>query len=396
MKKNLIVCLLLACCTGITAQVPNVFALDGTALSFNKAKIYGKEAALMPAYKELLKDADKALQFGPVSVMEKLNQPPSGDRHDYMSLAPYFWPDPSKPDGLPYMRKDGETNPEVRDYKDKDYMPRLCEEVSTLGLAYYFSDNPVYADHAAKLLRVWFIDTATRMNPNLNFGQAIKGVTTGRGAGMIDSRHFVKLLDGVQLLKGSKAWKASDNKALQQWFTSFLHWMQTSKIGRDEMAAKNNHGDWYDAQRMAIALYIDSNDLAKKIVWNAEDRLDKQLDKNNRFPLEMERTTSLHYSGFALQAFFIIAQMAQKSGIDFWSFKSEKGKSLAIAFNELRPYLAQEKEWDGPQIKAFDFEEAIPLLRAATEKLGCKTCAESIKTIAGEKIGRLRINLLYR
>src|SRR6185503_15336975 len=114
---------------------PVVFALNITALENNKKRIAAKDPSIMTAYKALIKDADKALRFGPVSVMEKKNLPPSGDKHDYMSLAPYHWPDPSKPDGLPYIRRDGETNPEVKEYKDKEYQPLLCSNVHTLALA---------------------------------------------------------------------------------------------------------------------------------------------------------------------------------------------------------------------------------------------------------------------
>jgi hypothetical protein len=241
-----------------------------------EASMAGRDAPLLDlahwwpsgiaAYKQLIKDADKkALPFGPVSVMEKTGLPPGGDKHDYMSLAPYWWPDPTKPNGLPYVRKDGQTNPEVKEYPDKENMPKLCEYVYTLGLAYYFSEENQYAEHAAKLLKVWFLDPETKMNPNLKYGQAIKGVNEGRGAGLIDTRHWIKLIDGIGLIKNSKYWKKEDQKAMQQWFAEFLNWMQTSKIGIDELNAKNNHGAWYDAQRLSIALYIDSIDLAKKL-----------------------------------------------------------------------------------------------------------------------------------
>lgn len=140
--------------TGQSSGNTTVFTLDLKTLEKNKAAIRNKDASLLEAYKMLIKDADKALKFEPVSVMEKTNNPPSGDKHDYMSLAPYFWPDPSKADGLPYIRRDGQTNPEVKDYKDKDYMPKLCEQVSTLAMAYYFSDDNAYAEHAAKLVQV--------------------------------------------------------------------------------------------------------------------------------------------------------------------------------------------------------------------------------------------------
>jgi hypothetical protein len=372
-----------------------VFSLNAQALERNRDRIGIRDPLIMPAYKQLLKDADKALQFGPVSVMEKKNDPPSGDKHDYMSLAPYFWPDPAKPGGLPYIRKDGQTNPEVQDYKDKEYMPKLCEMVYTLGLAYFFSGDKLYAEHAAKLLRVWFLDPATRMNPNLNFGQAIKGVNTGRGAGMIDTRHFVKVVDAVGLLQGSKSWSAKDQQGMQQWFSDFLTWMQTSKNGTDEMKAQNNHGAWYDAQRLAMALFIDNKELAQKIVLNARDRLDKQMDDNGNLPREMERTTSLHYTVFALEAFFTIASMAEKTGIDCWSYITPSGKSLKKGFEAIRPYISQEKKWEGEQIKDFDYEEGYYLLMKGAVHFDCKRCRDIVNDLAGDKSQRLRLQLLY-
>jgi hypothetical protein len=373
-----------------------VFATDLKSLERTKAKINNKDPQILNAYKQLIKDADnKALKFGPVSVMEKINNPPSGDKHDYMSLAPYHWPDSSKPDGLPYIRKDGQTNPEVKDYKDKDYLPKLCDYVYTLGLAYYFSEENVYAEHAAKLLKVWFLDPETKMNPNLNYGQAIKGVNQGRGAGLIDTRHLIKLIDGIGMIKTSKYWKEADQQGMKKWFSDFLNWMQTSKNGTDEMKTKNNHGAWYDAQRLSFALFADSTDLAKRIVANAADRLDKQMDDNGLFPAEMERTISLHYTSFVMNAFFTIAKMSEKTGFDFWNHVTASGKSLKKSFDVMKPYFLQEKEWHGEQIKDFDNEDAYPLLMDASVYLKCKNCVQAVKQLADEKAPRLRINLLY-
>ncbi len=380
----------------LAQKKPDVIAISATALDRNKTRINNKDPEVMNAYKQLIKDADKkALPFGPVSVMEKTGLPPSGDKHDYMSLAPYHWPDPSKPDGLPYIRKDGQTNPEVKEYPDKDNMPKLCEYVYMLGLAYYFSEENQYAEHAAKLVRVWFLDTATRMNPNLNFGQAIKGINEGRGAGLIDTRHWVKLIDGISLIKDSKYWKKEDQKGIKKWFADFLHWMQTSKIGTDELKAKNNHGAWYDAQRLSIALFIDSTDLAKKIVLNAANRLDYQVDEKGFFPAEMERTISLHYTCFVMDAFFLISNMAEKVKVDFWNMTTPSGKSLKKCFEVLKPYLIKEKEWKGEQIKEFDFEEGYDILMNAANQLKCNNCIQAVKNLADEKAPRLRVNLLY-
>jgi len=386
---------LMFCSISIAAQQPAVFSIDGKALSKNKSRIQSKEELIMPAYKQLLKDADKAMEFGPVSVMEKNNVPPSGDKHDYMSLAPYYWPDPNKADGLPYIRKDGETNPEVKDYKDKEYMPKLCELANTLALAYYFSGEHKYAEHAAKLLRVWFLDKDTRMNPNLDYAQAMKGHNTGRGAGLIDTRHFIKVPDAIGLLQGSKYWTAADQDGMKKWFSDFLNWMQTSKNGIDEMNAKNNHGDWYDAQRLSFALFIGNTELAKQIVLSAQDRLDKQADETGMFPREMERTTSLHYSVFAMEAFFIIAKMAESTGTDLWEHVTPSGRSLKRSFEVLKPYFSKEKNWEGKQIKEYNQEEGYMLLMEGAKRFGCRDCEQVVQRLAADKAQRLRIKLLY-
>jgi hypothetical protein len=377
------------------ADKPVLFALDAKTLTVNKSRIKANDPSIINAYKKLIKDADLALKYGPVTVMEKKNNPPSGDKHDYMSLAPYFWPDSSKSDGMPYIRKDGQTNPEVKDYKDKDNMPKLCDNLQVLALAYFFSDDKIYAEHATKLLEVWFLDPATRMNPNLNFAQAIKGTNDGRGAGLIDSRHFIKVVDAIGLLRGSKSWTEKDQNGMKQWFSDFLNWMQTSTNGINEMKTKNNHGAWYDAQRLSLALFVDSIELAKKIVLNAADRLDIQMDDNGNFPAEMARTTSLHYTSFVMNAFFTIAQMSDKTDFDFWDYITPSGKSLKKGFDRLSPYLFKDKSWEGEQIKDFDYEDAYPLLMEAAVHFKCKNCNKIVQNLAGDKGARLRINLLY-
>ena len=373
----------------------DVFSLDIATLEKNKRKVAAKDESLKQSYKQLIKEADQALKFGPVSVMEKAHTPPSGDKHDYMSLAPYHWPNPDTKDGLPYIRKDGQTNPEVKEYKDKEYLPKLCESVHTLGLAYYFSDENHYAEHAARLIRTWFIDEATRMNPNLNFGQAVKGHNTGRGAGMIDTRHLIKVVDAIGLIKNSKHWKKSDQTAMEKWFGDFLHWMQTSKVGLDEMDSPNNHGAFYDAQRLSMALFIGNRDLSGEIIKSAQHRLDSQMNNEGFFPKELERTISLHYSVFVLEAFFNIANMADAAGMDFWNYESPTGKSLKKAFEAIKPYLLQEKEWTHPQIKPFSYENAYGLLMEGWKRFDCRKCSDGVKILAGDKSQRLILNLFY-
>lgn len=385
----------LASRAGTPPSPPSVFALNGKVLAQKKKAVDAKDPNLVAAYKQLLQDADKALSEGPFSVMEKKHVPPSGDKHDYMSLAPYHWPDPTKADGLPYIRKDGQTNPEVKEYKDKEYMPKLCELVHTLSLAYYFSGDERYAGHAARLLRTWYLDPATRMNPNLNYAQAIKGENEGRGAGIIDARHFIKVIDAAGLLQGSKSWKAADHQVLQQWFADFLTWLQSSKNGLSEMKAPNNHGTWYDALRLSIALFTYNRAAAEAIIQSAKGRLDKQMDEGGKFPLEMARTIALHYNVFHLEAYFLIAAMAETAGTDLWHYTTPSGKSLKKGFDFLHPFLVKEKAWTGQQIKEFPYEEGYPLLLAATSRYDCRDCLDAVKHLEGDKAGRLRGLLLY-
>ncbi|TMI61502.1 MAG: hypothetical protein E6H07_18435 [Bacteroidetes bacterium] len=397
-KKPVLIVFLLLACSIINAQEGAVsvdkIKLDFNVLAEKKKAVQSKDALLMPAYDQLLKTAEKLLKYEPVSVMGKKDLPPSGDKHDYMSLAPYWWPDPSKPNGLPYIRKDGETNPEVKNYTDKVNMPRLCENVYMLSLAYYFSGDEKYAAHASKLLQVWFLDSDTKMNPNLKYGQAIKGVTEGRGAGIIDTRHFVFVIDALELLKKSKSWTAKNHLGMQKWFSDLLHWLNTSEIGIDEMNAKNNHGVWYDAQTLSMALFVDSIDLAKRIIARSVNRLDTQMDTNGFFPLEMERTISLHYTVFVLDAFCIIAQLSEKTGTNFWTLETKSGKSLNKGLQAIFPYIAKEKQWVGPQIKPFNFTEGFQLFIRGAAKLKCSSCAGAVKKIAGDEYGKLLVNLL--
>ena len=379
MKKYFSIVLLCFAHQILFAQVSLKFnSHDEMSLKKVKALVSVGDKNMKKGFDELIKAADAALTFRPVSVIEKQNNPPSGDKHDYMSLAPYFWPNPDTKDGLPYIRKDGQVNPEVSDYKDKEYMPKLCAVLETLGLAYYFTNDDRYAKHASKLISVWFIDTATKMNPNLNFGQAVKGENDGRGAGLIDTRHLIKVIDAVSFISSSAAWTSSQDKQLKSWFAQFLNWMQTSKNGTAELKATNNHGIWFDAQRLSFALYTNNKKNANEVIESAKKRLEKQMNADGLFPAELARTTSLHYSLFVVEAFLKVAQLSTNAGVDFWSFTANNGNSLQKACDTLLPFLMQQKKWTGEQIKPFNYDEAIPFFAALANKKNCQNCIDKL------------------
>lgn len=372
-----------------------VFAMDKNALSINKSKLKSGDKNLQASYKHLLENADKMLAKNMIyTVMDKKQTPPSGDMHDYMSLALYFWPDPDKADGLPYIRKDGQINPEVETYKDKVNINEMMKTVDQLSLAYYFSDDKKYSQKVIEQIRAWFLDPATRMNPNFNFAQAVKGKNDGRGIGIIECREFIKVIDGIGLIKSDPSWTKKDQENTEKWFADFLKWFTTSKNGIEEMNAKNNHGVWYDAQKLSYALFTHNTEIAKSTVKSIQSRLEMQMDTSGFFPAEMERTISLHYSAFIIEPLFMIAQMSDAVGIDMWNYTSSTGRSIRKGFEVLKPYLGKEKEWVGQQIKPFEFaSNGTPLLAQGYYKYGCKSCKDCIYSInaknADESIAHL-------
>jgi hypothetical protein len=320
-----------------------------------------------PALARLRQEADRALTAGPFSVMNKKLVPPSGDKHDYMSVAPYWWPDPSKPDGLPYIRKDGERNP-ARNNGDTDNAAEsaMAAAVETLGLAFFFTDHAPYAQHAVKLLRAWFIDPATRMNPNLSYAQGILGVTAGRAAGVIDTIDLVPLLESVELLRASPAYTEADDRALRAWFAGYLDWLSTSEIGRAEKAATNNHGSWYDVQVARFALFVGRTDLARVVAGDARQiRIAAQIQPDGSQPRELSRTRSFHYSFFNLSALFSLGTIGQKLNVDLHHFYTPTGASLRKALDYLLPYLDPAATWPHQQLGGRDSATAIPVLLRA-------------------------------
>jgi len=270
--------------------------------------------------------------------------------------------------------------------------------VQTLALAYYFTGNHAYAEHASKMLRVWFLDPATRMNPNLNFAQAIPGRVDGRGIGIIDTTGMIGLVDAIGLLEASQAWTAEDQRGMVAWFTAFVEWMQTSKNGKEEAAAKNNHGTWYDAQLAAYALFIGKDDLARQTVEEAKaKRIDSQIKPDGSLPLELARTNSLSYSLYDLTAFFNLARVGERVGVDLWNYRLAAGGGIRSALEFVAPYADPEKAWPHEQInKEKRLTNELPtLLRRAAIAYHDGRYEEMLRAHAPQGLAANRMQLVY-
>lgn len=387
---------LLLVTTALFAAEPSrpYFGARPGALEKAKAAAPTDEAA-GKALKKLIADADKALAVTPPSVMQKTKVPPSGDKHDYMSIAPYYWPNPATKDGLPYVRKDGKVNPESRAEATNDTLrARLVgTTVETLALAYYFTRDEKYAEHAAKVLRTWFLDPATKMTPHFRFAQAIPGVNDGRGTGLIEARGLADAADAAILLVGSKHWSAADQQVLQAWGEVFFEWLTTSKNGQDERAAKNNHGTWYDVQAVKWALVLGRKDKAKEFCAGAGAvRIGVQVEPDGKQPLELVRTATFSYSCFNLRALSALAGLGEHAGVDLWKYRSADGRSLVVALDFLVPYLGKNpKPWTMQQIHESNDDDVLPVLRAAALATGDARYESLLKEYSDHRSKRLQL-----
>ncbi|CAH0528814.1 alginate lyase family protein [Vibrio hippocampi] len=389
-KSFLLASIVLSC--NVLANGIDFISYDKSALEYNKQHLDIKKSS----FDALLAKANKALGSEIDPVTNKTLLPASGDKHDYFSFGPYWWPNPDTKDGLPYVRRDGEYNMATKSAAtDKQRFIRFSKDVTDLGLAYYFTDNPVYAEKAIAQLNAWLVDPATRMNPNLNHAQAIPGIVDGRGIGIIDSRLLIPVLDSINILKDKL--ETSQYDAIVSWFSDFNEWLLTSNHGFEEDNWHNNHGTWYDAQVAAFAIFVGDNDIAKKRLRITQmRRIGSQFDMNGRQHGELERTRPWHYSNFNLEAYNHLGHFGDKLGVDVWQYEIDK-HSLKKGYKYIAEYANKPNEWEYKELKGFDGSKAYVNLLYAKKAYEEAVFNDALSDLVKEKENSKKVaNLLFK
>ena len=345
-------------------------SVDAATLARVKRNLDKQDPKLSPAYTALLRRADSLLSAPLYAVTDKTSLPPSGDKHDYLSLAPYWWPDPEQPDGLPWVRRDGERNP--RTYGDDvDVAARrnAFGNIHTLGLAAYFSGDTTYASRTVRQLRTWFLDPATRMHPHLSYAQGVPGRSTGRCFGIIELRAITEVITSVELLDANGFLPRAVADGFDQWLTDYIDWLRESDLGREESATFNNHGTWYDVQLVTILRHLNRKDEARQLLERAKTkRLAAQLAADGSQPEELARTRALSYSTMNLEGLTMLAYQGRKLGVDLWGYRDAEGAGLPEAYAFLYPYATGEVAW--PYSQLTDLNGARDNLRALFLRTG--------------------------
>jgi len=405
MKSSILVVIAAVAAAGwVEAQAPSsviryplsTITLRSEALASARTLVRAKDARTAAAYASLIQDANKALTAPIVAVTDKKTlMPPSGDKHDYFSLSPYWWPDSTKPNGLPYIRRDGVTNPESKRDLDQPRVAEMGANVQTLALAYYFSGDERYAARAAAQVRAWFLDSATKMNPHLRFSQLVRGIDQERGSGIIDTRWFIETADAIGLLQGSKSWTAADQRGMEAWFRAYLTWLRSTPNGKHEHDALNNHGSWYAAQAATYAMFVGDTAIARELVNEATTRIGWQITPEGDQPKELERTRSMHYSAFNIEALSRVAEIGRRLGIDLWHYRAPEGGSLQIAIDHVVKFAGDPSKWPGQQITPVDPADMAIHLRRAIMVFGDQKYRDALNGLPKKIADSDRSVLLY-
>jgi hypothetical protein len=346
--------------------------LDGQQLAQAKQQLAQTPSpALSAALTALVGVANADLTAGPWSVMDKTSTPPSGDKHDYMSLSRYYWPTAGAANGCPYIHKDGQTNPDCAS-SSYDHASRhaAMDAIYALSLAWYFTGDSRYSDRAELVVRTWFLASATAMNPNVNYGEGVPCLRNGAATGVLNWTELLgEVLDGVAILdSGAPGWTTTDQQQMHAWLTSFLGWLQTNALATQEAAGANNHGTWYDTGLAALLVYLGKTSDAQALVQSSETkRIATQVLADGSQPQELARTNSWGYSNWNLEGFCRLAATAKHVGVDLWSYTAPNGGTIAKAADFLIPGAEHgQSVWTHQQIAPFDQTWPLSPFHAAT------------------------------
>jgi hypothetical protein len=301
---------------------------------------------------------DAALKAGPWSVTTHRPENVTAGPNDYYSEGPYWWPDPKNPNG-PYIRKDGERNP-ARFMGNRNDLGNMCSAVLPLGMGAYLLGDRRCAEHASLVLSTWCVDPKTRMNPDLEYGQAVRGINTGRGTGIIDTVSLIHMAQGVALLELDGRIDAKVIDGVHRWFADYLRWMTTSQKGLDEKKSGNNHATWWTAQAAAYATLV-GDAAAKSMAWDHYRNylVPAEIQPDGSCPKEEARTQSLSYSAMNLDAFAVLCRIAEADGVSLWKFRTPQGTGVETAFRYLMPFVAHPETWRKPQITKYSADGTI-------------------------------------
>lgn len=316
-----------------------VAAEDANSAAFAPINLFNFERA------RIIEAADAALGITPISITTDTSPLSQGGKHDFYSNGDYWWPDPQAANGIPYIRRDGQSNPNIFN-AHRMAIRNLRDAVAALAAAAKLTNNPVYVAKAASLLDVFFVNPSTSMHPHLRYAQAIPGVSNGRGIGIIDTLHLVEIPMAVDAIKEMPGFPRQTKLALYEWFKHYLDWMRNSENGQEEARERNNHAVAYWLQVAVLAKFTDNQKQLQEVRQEFKTQfLAKQMALDGSFPEELLRTKPYAYSIFQLENITTLSHILSTTEDNLWQFKLADGRGIEKALDFMMPFLADKTRW---------------------------------------------------
>lgn len=303
---------------------------------------FGKVAAVLSD--GIVEQSKTDIHEPPQTVTDYVATRSAGGIHDFYSEGDYWWPNPENPNG-PYIRRDGETNPE-NFVAHRHAMIRFSKIVGNFTSLYLLTGSEEYAKEVERHAMAWFVNPQTLMNPSLLYAQAIKGVVTGRGIGIIDTLHLVEVAQSLLRLREAGVLSDECYEGTCKWFSEYLTWMNTHPYGVSEMNTKNNHATCWAVQAASFAKYVGNKEVMDSCKDMFKNRfMVSQMAADGSFPQELQRTKPFGYSLFNLDAMAALCQILSTPDDDLWNYTTPDGKNMRKALDWILPYIVDKTTW---------------------------------------------------
>jgi len=338
--------------------------------------------------------ADAALKTEPPHVTQHKAPYSEGGPHDFYSNGDFWWPNPDTADGLPFVQRDGETNPgNFIAHRVSMRTMRTC--VANLAAAYHITKDEKYAEKAVEFLATFFLNPETKMNPHLLYAQAIPGVCAGRGIGIIDTLHLIDVPVAIERIKNAAAMATDVYNGLKQWFVDYLHWISTHPQGIEEMNHFNNHGVCWNVQAAMFAKFTQNEEMMALCRKRYKEvYLPDQMHVDGTFPGELKRTKPYNYSCFTVDNMVNICHILSTEADNLWAFCLDDGRGIKKAVEYITPFMFNIDSWPyHKDVQYFDeFPAAMPFLLFAGVAFGnedyLKLWTELAKKPQGDEMRR--------
>ncbi|KAJ7630744.1 chondroitin AC/alginate lyase [Roridomyces roridus] len=285
-------------------------------------------------------------------------------------------PSPTKPmppsatwTTCPYVVKDGQLNPDVRTLNGPSAIQNAAQSIiyNCVCCGLKGPSASQCSRNAVSAIVAFFLTPSTRMNPNMNFGQVVRGPgpegQQGTFTGILDLRGIVKIVNCLYILRTIKSpdWTTAYNQGMMSWMKEYLGWLQQSDLGKSTAAKANNHNTFYTAQLTAIQMGLGNTTGAlAQLDRFFGNQFQDQIAQSGEQPLEAVRTRPFHYRCFNLEALLTLAKLGDYLGRKYWTTQTRYKATIQSAVDFL--ITLDPKNEDGT--------EACPHVAAAAAAYG--------------------------